>query len=170
MPFALSLPLDVGPPPFTAKHTRIRYIISATTLIRDQGKQYLVRSSQEIPVISVYDRKCWESNLVVTFADLKTAEKALVSLPSPLTASDEYIKHSTIGSEKLGITAGLHRQVWVSGTNIFVDVHIVNHTKKTVKRLELALERDILCYKHVCLQGSEHESSIDQGLGSGVNT
>jgi len=56
IPFILSLPLDVGPPPFHSKHARIRYLLAATILIRDSGKQYLVRSSQNISVISVYDR------------------------------------------------------------------------------------------------------------------
>lgn len=77
-----------------------------------------------------------------------TAEKALVSLPSPLTAADEYIRHRDHGAEVVRVAAGLHRQVWVSGTSIFVDVHIANNSKKTIRKLELALERDILCYKH----------------------
>lgn len=72
-----------------------------------------------------------------------------MSLPSPLTASDEYIRHRDSGIETIKVTAGLHRQVWVSGTNIFVDVHIANKSKKVVKRLELQLERDVLFYKHV---------------------
>lgn len=58
LPFLLSLPLDVGPPPFQSKHARIRYMLTATMLIRDQGKQYLVRTSQNVSVISVYDREC----------------------------------------------------------------------------------------------------------------
>lgn len=57
LPFMLSLPLDVGPPPFQSKHARIRYALCVTILIRDQGRQYLVRTSQEVTVLSVYDRK-----------------------------------------------------------------------------------------------------------------
>lgn len=72
-----------------------------------------------------------------------------MSLPSPLTATDEYVRHREHGTEIIRITAGLHRQVWVSGTSIFVDVHIANNSKKNIRRLELQLERDILCYKHV---------------------
>jgi hypothetical protein len=60
VPFLLSLPLDVGPPPFQSKHARIRYVLGVTILIRDQGKQYLVRASQDIAVISVYDRRFGE--------------------------------------------------------------------------------------------------------------
>lgn len=72
-----------------------------------------------------------------------------MSLPSPLTASDEFIRYKDHGLESIKVTAGLHRQVWVSGTSIFVDVQVSNKSRKTVKRLELQLERDVLCYKHV---------------------
>jgi len=57
LPFVVSLPLDVGPPPFNSKYARIRYVLCVTLLIRDAGRQYLVRSSQEVSVLSVYDRK-----------------------------------------------------------------------------------------------------------------
>lgn len=132
LPFIMSLPLDVGPPPFQSKHARIRYVLCITVLIRDQGKQYLVRTCEDISVLSVYD-----------------PEKALMSLPSPLTASDEFVKPRDTSVEVVKVTAGLHRQVWVSGTSIYVDVHIVNNSRKSIKRIELQLERDILCYKHV---------------------
>lgn len=57
MPFSLSLPLDVGPPPFQSKLARIRYVLCCTLLVRDKGVQYLVRTSREVSVLSVYDRK-----------------------------------------------------------------------------------------------------------------
>ncbi|KAF2433240.1 hypothetical protein EJ08DRAFT_96276 [Tothia fuscella] len=142
LPFMLSLPLDVGPPPFDSKHAKIRYVLCVTVLVRVQGKQYLVRRSQEICILSVYD-----------------PEKALMSLPSPLTASDEYTKHREHGIETIKVTAGLHRQVWVSGTSIFVDVHIANDSKKSIKKLELQLERDILCYKHAAATTLEKSAS-----------
>jgi hypothetical protein len=71
VPFLLSLPLDVGPPPFQSKHACIRYVLGVTVLMRDQGKQYLVRTSQDIAVISVYDRKFWTlgSNVVTEHRD-----------------------------------------------------------------------------------------------------
>lgn len=74
-----------------------------------------------------------------------------MSLPSPLTASDEYFLPRGGGAESIRVTAGLHRQVWVSGTSLFADVHIDNNSRKTIKKIELQLERDILCYKHVSL-------------------
>jgi hypothetical protein len=73
-----------------------------------------------------------------------------MSLPSPLIASDEWVKPRDNSIELVRVTAGLHRQVWVSGTSIYVDVHIVNNSRKVIKKIELQLERDILCYKHVC--------------------
>lgn len=82
-----------------------------------------------------------------------------MSLPSPLTASDEYLRHRDHGIESIKVTAGLHRQVWVSGTSIFVDVSVINKSKKTVKRIELQLERDILCYKHVAASTLEKSAS-----------
>jgi hypothetical protein len=75
-----------------------------------------------------------------------------MSLPSPLTASDEYTRPRDSSVEVVKVTAGLHRQVWVSGTTIYVDVHVANNSKKNIKRIELQLERDILCYKHVCFK------------------
>lgn len=72
-----------------------------------------------------------------------------MSLPSPLTASDEWIKPRDTTFEVVRVTAGLHRQVWVSGTSIYADVHIANNSRKSIKKIELQLERDILYYKHV---------------------
>ncbi|KAH7047546.1 hypothetical protein B0J12DRAFT_126393 [Macrophomina phaseolina] len=148
MPFSISLPLDVGPPPFQSKLARIRYALCCTLLVRDKGVQYLVRTSQEVSVLSVYDRKSVSRDVYDANAEGHTAERALMSLPSPLTASDEYTRPRESSIEVTKVTAGLHRQVWVSGTCIFVDVHIANNSRKTIKKLELQLERNILCYKH----------------------
>ncbi|EUC33713.1 hypothetical protein COCCADRAFT_36468 [Bipolaris zeicola 26-R-13] len=136
--FSLSLPLDVGPPPFYSKNARIRYLLYASLLIRDRSKRHLVRTSEDVTVLPVYD-----------------PEKALVSLPSPLNASDEWIRPRGTTVEVVRLTAGIHRQVWVSGTNIFSDVYIANNSHKTVKRIELQLERDILCYKHAAASTME---------------
>lgn len=57
LPFMLSLPLDTGPPPFHSKHARIRFVLCATLLVKDSGRQYLVRCSQDMAVLSTYDRK-----------------------------------------------------------------------------------------------------------------
>ncbi|KAF2712895.1 hypothetical protein K504DRAFT_478886 [Pleomassaria siparia CBS 279.74] len=142
LPFTMSLPLNVGPPPFQSKNARIRYTLCISLLIRDQGKQYIVRTSGDIMVLPVYD-----------------PEKALISLPSPLTASDEWMKAREFTVEVVRVTAGLHRQVWVSGTSIYVDVHIANNSRKVVKNIELQLERDILCYKHAAASTMEKSAS-----------
>lgn len=131
LPFLISLPLDTGPPPFQSKRAQIRFTLSATAFLRDAGKHYRVRTSQEVQVLPTYD-----------------PEKALTSLPSPLTASDETTVARSTQHETVKVTAGLHRQVWVSGSSIFVDVHVSNRCRKPVKRLELTLERDLLCYRH----------------------
>ena len=131
LPFMVSLPLDTGPPPFQSKSANIRFLLCATALIRDAGKHYRVRTSQDVCILPTYD-----------------PEKALTSLPSPLTAVDELILRRFGRCESVKLTAGLHRQVWVSGSSIFVDVHIANKSHKPLKHLDLYLERDILCYKH----------------------
>ena len=59
LPFLLSLPLDVGPPPFHSRHAKIRYVVCVTLLVRDTGRQYLVRTSQDVSILSVYDRKLY---------------------------------------------------------------------------------------------------------------
>ncbi|PVH93212.1 hypothetical protein DM02DRAFT_243818 [Periconia macrospinosa] len=142
IPFNMSLPLNVGPPPFHSKNARIRYTLCVSLLVRDHGKQYIVRASEDVTILSVYD-----------------PEKALMSLPSPLTASDEWVKPRDVSVEVVRITAGLHRQVWVSGTSIYVDVHIVNNSRKSIKKIELQLERDLLCYKHAAAATMEKSAS-----------
>ena len=143
LPFMISLPLDTGPPSFQSKNASIRYLLCATALISDASKHYQVRTSQEVNVVPTYD-----------------PEKALTSLSSPLTATDELPMTRLGRSESVKLTAGLHRQVWVSGGSIFVDVHIANKSHKPVKRLELSLERNILCYKHA--PASTREKSASQ--------
>ena len=138
LPFMLSLPLLTGPPPFQSKQGSIRFLICATAVIRDAGKFYRVRSSQGVHVLPTFD-----------------PEKALTLLPSPLTASDElYIpKHG--GFESIKVTAGLHRHVWVSGSSVFLDVHIANRSRKPIRTLDLILERNILSYKHAAAATKE---------------
>ena len=84
-----------------------------------------------------------------SLTDITLAEKALMSLPSPLTATDTFSMRRSNGLENVTLRAGLHRQVWVSGTSVFVDVCVENNSRKSVKKVELQLERAILCYKHV---------------------
>ncbi|KAF2210899.1 hypothetical protein CERZMDRAFT_113050 [Cercospora zeae-maydis SCOH1-5] len=131
LPFMISLPLDTGPPPFQSKHASIRFMLAVTAVIQETGKLYRVRTSHDVHILPTYD-----------------PEKALTSLPSPLTASDELSFSRSAALETLKVTAGLHRQVWVSGNSIFVDLHIVNNCYRPVRKLELTLERDVLFYKH----------------------
>lgn len=72
-----------------------------------------------------------------------------MSLPSPLVATDEHIIRKGEGYESVKVTAGMHRQNWVSGTSIFVDVFVANNSHKIINRVEIQLERIILRYKHV---------------------
>ena len=69
------------------------------------------------------------------------AEKALVNLSSPLLAVDELVLSKRHTTQTVKLTAGLHRQTWISGYLIFVDMHIVNRSSKDVKKVELQLEK-----------------------------
>ena len=94
-----------------------------------------------------------------------------MSLPSPLTALDEYMGTRDTGIEVIRVvrvTAGLHRQVWVSGTSIYVDVHIVNNSRKTITKIELQLGRGILCYKHARYHTGHGKPSLS--LLNGIST
>ncbi|KAH0537797.1 hypothetical protein FGG08_005479 [Glutinoglossum americanum] len=153
LPFRLNLPLNVGPGPFHSNRARIRYILCATALIKEAGKQSYVRCAQEINLVSAYDP--------FAYMTPQAAERALVSLPSPLTVSDEHVLRRGGGSDSVKVTAGIHRQVWVSGTTIFVDVFIANNSYKKVRTLTLELVRWIGGYKHVssAIEGRRAHSS-----------
>ncbi|KAK5108717.1 hypothetical protein LTR62_007864 [Meristemomyces frigidus] len=131
LPFMISLPLDTGPPPFQSRQATIRYLLCATAVIRDAGTQYRVRVSRDVPILPTYD-----------------PEKALAPLSKPLTVSDELPLPKTAGHERVKATAGLHRQTWLSGSTIFVDIHVANKSRKVIRKLHLSLERAVLCYKH----------------------
>lgn len=79
---------------------------------------------------------------------LSIAEKALVNLPHPLLASDELQFSKRTSTQKIKLIAGLHRQTWISGYPVFIDIHIENRSNKTVKRVDLQLERTILFYNY----------------------
>lgn len=86
------------------------------------------------------------------------AEKALVNLSNPLVVTDE-IQSSHRGSlETVILTAGVHRQTWISGYPLFVDVRIQNRGSKAMRRVELQLERSIFVYAYAA-------PSLDRGLG-----
>jgi hypothetical protein len=65
--FNLSLPLNVGPPPFQSKNARIRYVLCVSLLIRDHGKQYIVRTSDDVTILSVYDRRSSQVSLFTQY-------------------------------------------------------------------------------------------------------
>lgn len=58
--------------------------------------------------------------------------------------------------ESLTLVAKLHREVWISGGSIFVDIEIANQTNSHVKKLCISLERDILLYRQCMASGELH--------------
>ena len=72
------------------------------------------------------------------------AGKALVNLSNPLVVSDEL----HISRQPILVTAGIHRQTWIGGYLLFVDLRIVNRSSKAVRKIELQLERVTVYHVH----------------------
>ncbi|KAL9114888.1 MAG: hypothetical protein Q9227_001131 [Pyrenula ochraceoflavens] len=155
LPFCLNLPLNVGPPPYNSKQVRIRYVLAATAIIisaGETGKANVVRHSYPIQLLTVHD-----------------PEKALASLPHPLLAADSAsLPLTMLGPKIIGsmhhpiikLTAGLHRQIWVSGTQIFVDLHVVNgHPSKYLTKIDLSLEKSTMLYLHAAAGTAQKSAS-----------
>ncbi|KAL9124060.1 MAG: hypothetical protein Q9217_006576, partial [Psora testacea] len=70
------------------------------------------------------------------------AEKALVNLSNPLVVSDEL----QMSRHKVCLTAGIHRQTWISGYLLFVDLQIDNQSTKPIKKVEVQLEKATTYY------------------------
>ena len=61
---------------------------------------------------------------------------------------DELPISKRYSTQTVKLTAGLHRQTWISGYLIFVDMHIDNKSSKDVKRVELQLEKTTLFHNY----------------------
>ena len=138
LPFCVHLPLNVGPPPYSSKQASIRYMICPTLVIKTGGKKSTIRQASNIQVLTVHD-----------------PEKALASLPSPLLASDLLSMSNGAEVQSVKLTAGLHRQTWVNGAMIFVDIHVANNSSKAIKKVEIQLEKVSLWYAHAAAGTAE---------------
>ena len=132
VPFCVNLPLNVGPPSYSSKHAGIRYYVCPTLSIESGGKQSVLRQMCNVQMLTVYN-----------------PEKALASLPNPLLASDSISIQSGAEVQRIELTAGLHRQIWVNGAMIFVDIHVANKSSKIIKKIEVKLVKSILWYTHL---------------------
>ncbi|KAL9041801.1 MAG: hypothetical protein Q9180_001046 [Flavoplaca navasiana] len=142
LPFRLDLPIMLGPPPYRSRKNSITYLVSVLVEAKMGGKRSYVRESGEVTVLTVHD-----------------PEKALLNLPNPLVVTEE-VQTSHRGSlDSVELTAGVHRQTWISGYPLFVDVRIDNRGSRFVKKVELQLERMTFIYAHAA-------PSEEQGLGN----
>ncbi|KAL9576870.1 MAG: hypothetical protein Q9212_006750, partial [Teloschistes hypoglaucus] len=142
LPFRIDLPVKLGPPPYLSKRNSVTYLVSVLVEAKIDGMRAYVRESEEVVVLTVHD-----------------PEKALLNLPNPLVVTDEIQSSHRKGLETLKLTAGIHRQTWISGYPLFVDVQIANGGSKAVKRVELQLERSTFVYTHTA-------PADDEGLGA----
>ena len=56
IPFQFDLPVKIGPPPYFSKYASIRYILCATAMIRILNRDYYVRDSCDIAILTVNNR------------------------------------------------------------------------------------------------------------------
>lgn len=152
LPFCVNLPLKLGPPPYASKQASIRYILCPSLVIKIGDKRSTVRQTWSIQMLTVHD-----------------PEKALASLPSPLLATDTLYLAKEPDIQTVKLTAGLHRQTWVNGAKIFVDIHIANNTAKTVRKIEIQLEKTTLWYTHAPA-GTFEKSAIHLRLPKRTDT
>ena len=71
-----------------------------------------------------------------------------MNLKFPLSVSDELNVSKRFNVQGIKLTAGLHRQTWISGYPVFIDVHIENKSTRDVKKLELQLEKTTLFHDY----------------------
>ncbi|KAK5070914.1 hypothetical protein LTR64_003888 [Lithohypha guttulata] len=135
VPFCIDLPLNLGPPPYQSKSATIRYALLPTLVVKSDGSRGVVSQVCNIQMLTVFD-PC----------------KALASLPSPLVATETLSLPYLPGPQSIALTAGLHRQIWVSGNSVFVDIHIINKSQRTLRKLELQLQRSTLWYTHAAAE------------------
>ncbi|KAL8866718.1 MAG: hypothetical protein Q9174_006128, partial [Haloplaca sp. 1 TL-2023] len=131
LPFRLDLPLMLGPPPYTSKKNSITYSVSVLVEAKVDGLRTYIRQSEDVIVLTVHD-----------------PEKALLNLPNPLVVTDDVQSSRRAHLDTVTLTAGLHRQTWISGYPLFVDIRISNHGSKAMKKVELQLERYTFVYAH----------------------
>ena len=71
-----------------------------------------------------------------------------MNLPFPLTASGQ-LYFPKLGRHKvIKLTAGVHRQTWISGAPMFTDVHVSNSSPKHVRKITVGLEKVTIFYAH----------------------
>lgn len=56
------------------------------------------------------------------------------------------------------LTAGIHRQTWISGYPVFIDIHVENRSSKDVKRIELQLEKKTLFHDYSAPSAGVHST------------
>lgn len=78
IPFRIALPLDVGPVPFECKSARIRYQLSASIYLVASGKQYIVRCSQNVQLLTTNDRMHPLRSSLARFSDYNSGESLTI--------------------------------------------------------------------------------------------
>ena len=59
--------------------------------------------------------------------------------------------HSGARVQRVELAAGPHKQTWVNGAMIFVNIHIANKSSETIKKVETQLVKKTLWYSHLAV-------------------
>ena len=88
-----------------------------------------------------------------------------MNLSSPLVVKDEL--HISSDSSIL-LTAALHRQTWIGGYLLFVDLNVDNRTTKPIKRIELQLEKMTMFYNTTAPSRQSSRTTADVRVPDGM--
>lgn len=72
--------------------------------------------------------------------------------------SDELYPSRKISTQVVKLTAGIHRQTWISGYPVFIDIHVENRSSKDVKRIEVQLEKKTLFHDYSAPSAGVHST------------
>ncbi|KAL1740605.1 hypothetical protein HDZ31DRAFT_47171, partial [Schizophyllum fasciatum] len=137
IPFSMQVPLegDVGNAKGVldtqAGGASVRYIIMITVKVKDPATD--ARS------IAHFYRDCevWPR-----------LNPSAILAPAPRPISDSSAKSLFMGgSGKVYLTASLHRVHWIAGQKCYIRIGVSNGSKKTIKRVTIALVRTLVAFK-----------------------
>lgn len=107
VPFAMQLPLDVGPGSFEVPSARICYKMFCTVLLRNQKRFPKGRSLREVRDVKIYP--------------MLDPQKVLLPAEAPIQSiEDSKVRFG--GGDTLKVAGRLHRATWVAGQTAQVEV------------------------------------------------
>jgi hypothetical protein len=81
---------------------------------------------------------------IIEILTVYSPQKVLANLSKPLLASG--LLFIPLGAEfqRVELTAGLHRETWINGSVIYVNINVANRSSKTTKKIKFQLVKTTL--------------------------